>query len=44
MFDEIHLKPSGPGLLFFGSFLITISMSVLVVSLFELSYFFMVQS
>ena len=35
MFDGIHLwKPSGPGRLFVGSFVITVSISVLVIGLF----------
>ena len=33
------MKPSGPGLLFFGRFLITASISVLVVGLFIISVF-----
>ena len=34
MFD---MKPSSPGLLFVGSFLITVSVSILVIALFILS-------
>ena len=36
------VKPSGPGLLFAGSFLIIVSISVLVISL-KIFYFFLVQ-
>ena len=38
------VKPSGPGLLFFGRFLITALISVLVVGMFINFYFFLVQS